>query len=264
LKLLNLNSVIATVAMSLLAGPASALVVNASNDANSLASFLGGTGITISNAVLSSASPTGSGTFTGGASAIGFDQGVLLTTGTVDCAPGPNTSSSCTGPGTTSSLKFDFTTSTGNVFFNYVFASEEYNEYVGSPFNDQFQLLLNGVNIATLPGNAGAVTINNVNQNTNSQFFRNNTGTGSLNLNTQYDGLTTVLNASATGLSGKNTFEFKIADIGDASLDSGVFIQAGTFAASLPPTSNVPEPATITMFGLGLLGVATIHKKKRN
>jgi hypothetical protein len=263
MKLFNLSSVVAAVAMSLLAGPASALVVNASNNATSLATLLAGPGITISNAVLFSASTTGSGTFTGGANAIGFEQGVLLTTGTVNCAPGPNNNTGCSGTGGGSSLKFDFTSSTGNIFFNYVFASEEYNEFVGSSFNDQFQLLLNGVNIATLPGNAGAVTINNVNLNTNSNFYRNNTGTGSLNLDTQYDGLTTVLTASAAVLSGKNTFEFKITDIGDSSLDSGVFIQAGTFSATVPPGSNVPEPSTIAMLGLGLLGLATMHKKKR-
>jgi hypothetical protein len=154
-------------------------------------------------------------------------------------------------------LKFDFTSASGNVFFNYVFASEEYNEWVGSQFNDSFQLLLNGNNIAFLPGGGGVVSINNVNNGSNSAFFKNNTG---LAFDTQFDGLTTVLTASATGLVGTNTFEFLIQDLGDSQLDSGVFIQAGTFSDQ--PTS-VPEPGTLALLGLGMLGFTAARRRKQ-
>lgn len=146
----------------------------------------------------------------------------------------------------------------GNIFFNYVFASEEYNEFVNSSFNDSFQLLLNGVNIALLP-NGDAVTINNVNLGKNAGFYRNNTGPNSLNLDTQYDGLTTVLTASATGLVGLNHFEFRIADVGDSSLDSGVFLQGGTFAAVNP----TPEPETMALLAPGLMGLAAARRRKQ-
>jgi len=258
MKMTKFSSIMAALALSLAASSASALVVTASNDANALANALAGSGVTISNATLSAASSTGAGTFTGGAGAIGFDNGVLLTTGTVNCAPGPNNQSDCSGSGTTTSLKFDFTSATGNVFFKYVFASEEYNEWVGSQFNDLFELKLNGTNIALLPGAGGVVSINNVNNGINSAYYLDNAVLG---LDTQYDGLTKVLVAQASGLVGTNTFEFLIQDKGDSSWDSGVFIEAGTFSGS-KPTTQVPEPGSLALFGLGLVGFLARKRKQ--
>lgn len=255
MKLSTFRTALATLALTIFASTASAMVVTGNNNATQLANALAGSGVAISNATLATAGSNATGTFTGATGSVGFGAGVLLTTGTINCAPGPNSQTGCgDSSGNTTSLKFDFTSDTGNIFFNYVFASEEYNEYVGSQFNDLFELRLNGVNIALLPGAGGVVSINNVNNGVNSSYYRDNTVLG---LDTQYDGLTTILSSSATGLVGLNHFEFLIKDLGDNSLDSGVFIQAGSFTST-----GVPEPGNVALFGLGLIALLTYSRKK--
>lgn len=255
MKFNAIRSVMSAAALLLATGPAQALVLTNTTSATTLAKALVGTGVTITNATLSSATTAASGTFTDGGN-IGFGQGVLLTTGRTACAVGGNNGDSCSGDGTTTSLKFDFTSTTGNLFFNYIFASEEYNEFVGTEYNDVFELRLNGVNIALVPGANGIVSINNVNNDINAAYYRDN---ADQTVDTGYDGLTTIMTAKAFGLVGVNTFEFLIEDRGDENLDSGIFLQGGSFAAN---PVDVPEPGSLALLGLGLAALVVVKRKK--
>ncbi|MFO0136948.1 MAG: choice-of-anchor L domain-containing protein [Cyanobacteriota bacterium] len=250
---LNLRQLLPAIAsLALFAGEAKALTVAPSTDFNALANFLLVPGWNPVPGSVSGtlAGPNAIGTFDN-ATDIGLTNGVLLTTGTVLNALGPNSSSSATGPGALSSLSFDFVAVSPGISWRYVFASEEYEEYVGSQFNDRFRLTLNGENLALIPGTSANVEINSVNQSSNSAFYRSNVGTALNNFNTQYDGLTTLLTASKGDLVVGDTYtvEFMITDIGDQAWDSGVFIGANSvvFEGGSPETPLMPEtPSTPT------------------
>lgn len=164
-------------------------------------------------------------------------------------------------------LEFDFIPQSDTVKFRYVFGSEEYNDFVNSSYNDVFAFILNGVstplaatNIALIPGTSTPITINNVNNGnssgtstgpcSNCAYYRDNIN-GSIDC--IYDGLTVVLTAKHKVLCGE-TYHIKIAiaDAGDGSLDSGVFLEAGSFS-SLPPlnvfttnsNSNIPDSVLV-------------------
>ena len=128
-----------------------------------------------------------------------FATGLVMTTGNVSVAAGPNNAydaSSSTGVsayydpslssiatdalGHCATLEFDFQTNSDSFAFRYVFGSEEYCEYVNTEYNDVFAFLLTGPdpvtliqttrNVAVIPGsvsyanpNGLPVAINNVN-----------------------------------------------------------------------------------------------------
>lgn len=191
---------------------------------------------------------------------VGIPNGILLTSGSVGNAVGPNNTpsqSSSLGmpgdpdlddiPGVLGTndacvLEFDFTATSDTIRFNYSFGSEEYLEYVGS-FNDVFAFYISGPgivgteNMALIPGTGTIVSINNVNDVTNSEYYNIN-GTGfDAPFNTddyyiQYDGFTTVLEAKHA-VYPCETYHLKmaIADDLDDALDSGVFIEAGSLTS---------------------------------
>jgi hypothetical protein len=124
--------------------------------------------------------------------------------------------------------------------FDYVFGSEEYNEYVGSSYNDVFGFFLNGDNIALLPDGASTpVAINNVNNGVGSAYYNDNDpSTTVVPFDTQADGFTTKLNAAGPVNAGLNTMKLAIADAGDFVLDSWVLIESGSFGCT---TQNCNE-----------------------
>lgn len=266
-----LGSALALVGTAVAAMPAQASpgqVVTVST-ADAAAQTLGGPGVTVSNVTFTGAAGA-VGTFSG-MGAVGFDSGVALSSGDVVNAVGPNlTSGQTTAFGTAGDaqldalvggvasasttqdaavLEFDFVPTSNVVSFKYVFASEEYSEFVGAGVDDVFAFFVNNTNCATVGGQRVSVdTINNGNPNnpsfpaSNPQLFRDNPAPSDPEvdppspIDTQYDGLTTVLNCQATVTPGQPShLKLAIADTGDEVLDSTVFLQADSFQSNEPP-----------------------------
>ena len=290
-----------------LAGNANALTLTPTNSGTDLANMILGEGITVTPDSINYTGANGSAGFfsEGMSSGIGVESGIILTTGQASDAVGPNNSSgtgSSNGGGEdadldslipgfstqdTSVLEFDFESEGGDLFFNFAFASEEYNEFVNSSYNDVFGFFLDGENIALIPGTETPVAIDNVNLDVNSQFYNNNED-GSFDL--EYDGFTDVLTAQASNLSaGTHTIKLAVGDAGDSILDSAVFIGANSFAdvevpvvdpvppveppvdpdpveppvTPTPDTATTPEPGSIlSLLVVGLIGSGSVFKRK--
>jgi len=284
----KLITVIATVVFLNMAASAQAMTISAyGGDPNHLVNAILGSGISYSNATYTGAD-VASGYFSGGTAAgIGIESGIVLTSGLASNLHGTtNTSDSITGdngldgdatlgalvPGYTTYdatvLEFDFTSTGGDVYFNYVFGSDEYNEWVGSAYNDVFGFFLDGTaitdNLALIPGTTTPVSINNVNNGSYAGYYNDNDFHDVAGANFpypfEYDGFTDVLTAQFKGLSaGNHTIKLAIADAGDRFLDAGVFIQAGSFSDTDP---TIPEPSTLLLLSTGILGGLVRRRKK--
>ncbi|HEY6064849.1 MAG TPA: choice-of-anchor L domain-containing protein, partial [Thermoanaerobaculia bacterium] len=234
-----------------------------------LAQMLAGPGVTVSNVTFTGANVAG-GSFTGGlADGLGIDSGIILSSGNVANAVGPNTDDGITTVNETPGdadlnvivgaghstfdaavLQFDFVPSSSTVNFRYVFASDEYNEFVGQ-INDVFAFYIDGQNVALIPGTTTPIAINTVNLQTNSQYYKNNDPSDLMPppFGTQFDGFTTVLTATATLQAGvSHHIKLAIADTDDSILDSAVFLQAASFT-SQNLTISKSAPATVASGG---------------
>jgi hypothetical protein len=145
-------------------------------------------------------------------------------------------------------LEFDIRPLGDTIEFNFVFASEEYPEYVCSSFNDVFSFFLTGnrpgggnynkTNIALIPGTNLPVAINTVNpgvpgsaagggrcnrpneSRNYSSLYRTN-----ISSNLVFDGMTVALKAKAAVIPCQTyRLKFAIQDVGDPIYDSGVFL----------------------------------------
>lgn len=180
---------------------------------------------------------------------LGISYGIILSTGDVfnviDSA-GYFASTDVNGPGDSLltnlaqsptydavSIEFDFIPLVDSIVpFEFIFASEEYPEWVGSPYNDIFGFFIQGpgfnslTNIALVPGTTMPIAINNVNQGLNSTYYIDNTN-GTF---WAYDGYTVKFTLHVPVIANEQYhFKFALADAGDAIFDSGVILAAGTF-----------------------------------
>ncbi|MCQ1536266.1 hypothetical protein FTO70_11360 [Methanosarcina sp. KYL-1] len=252
--------------------------LNSGLTSSDLVNTLLGEGVTVSNVTFTGAN-VAAGTFSGGEEIIGFGNGIILSTGNITNVVGPNEFDNVTAdnglPGDTdlnalipgfttfdaAVLEFDFVPDTEIVQFEYVFSSDEYNEWVNSEYNDVFGFFVNGENIALIPGTSTPVSINNVNNGnpfgTNSSnpeyYINNDLNDGGGSIDTEMDGLTVVLTATANVTPGEiNHIRMAIADAGDRALDSNVIIRAESFVSPkllLEPasaTNKVSELHTLT------------------
>jgi PKD repeat protein len=240
-------------------------------------SMFGGNCVSISNVTYTGyATTTGGGrgaigSFTNGSTTnVGLEEGFLLTTGRANNAIGPdnvnNLSFNNGQPGdvdltlitgiTTydaATVQFDFVPFSDTLKFRYVFASEEYPEYVDGGFNDVFGFFITGPgytgpfqnggqNVALIPGTNVPVAIDNVNNGysatepstgpcDNCQHYVDNSG----GITIQFDGFTSVLTVTAV-VQRCQSYHIKLAitDVGDRVLDSGVFFESRSFTAGDP------------------------------
>ncbi len=206
------------------------------------------------------------GSFSNGLTNVGFNSGVIMATGGISVAPGPNDQDGASagyGIGTPdadlqnltpgalfdmAAIEFDFTPTQSPLTFEYVFASEEYCEYVNTQFNDVFGFFISGPgiagtqNLAVVPMTNIPITINTINHLVNSGFYVHNTPASGNNCGTippsiapavfelQYDGFTRKMVAVAQVIPCSTYhIKLKIADVGDGVWDSAVFLKGGSF-----------------------------------
>ncbi|WP_300008011.1 choice-of-anchor L domain-containing protein, partial [uncultured Dokdonia sp.] len=212
--------------------------------------------------------PNGIGSFNANGTNFPFEEGIVLSSGDINTLPGPNTTLQSNGNTTwggdpdldaaagvaqtinASFIQFDFVPTVTELSFDFIMASEEYDQNFECTFSDAFAFILtdltSGVvqNLAVLPGTTIPIRVTNIHPDVpgqcpaiNEAFFGqynfapfNDANTAPTN----YNGRTTVLTAMASVVSG-NPYSIKLV-VGDDSnggfdtaFDIAVFIEAGSF-----------------------------------
>jgi len=224
------------------------------------------------------------GFFEANGSNIGLDSGVVMSSGFVASIVPPNMPSTVVGgPGdpdvlataqsVTSNpaagsitstfdaavLEFDFVPNGDVVLFNFVFASEEYLTWVNTQYNDAFGFYITGPNpaggnynvqnLALVPGTTEPITISTIYPGLNAQYYLGAPNGHSFN------GFTIPIEIRFDVLCDSTYhFKFAVADCSDGILDTGVFLEGGSFQA-------VPVDLTLeTNVGNGMFGDSVIFE----
>ncbi|MDP3556282.1 MAG: choice-of-anchor L domain-containing protein [Bacteroidota bacterium] len=141
-------------------------------------------------------------------------------------------------------IELDIVPTADTLSFNYVFGSEEYDEYVGSQFNDVFAFFITGKgitgekNLAVVPNTEIPVSVNSINGGgirnsriapSNPTYYVSNVAG---NIKIEYDGLTKLMEIRQP-VTPYETYHLKmcIADVSDDSFDSGVFLEGQSFVS---------------------------------
>lgn len=255
--------------------------------ANYVTNNLIGQGVTASN-ITFTGDQQQIGSFDGSATTLGFAGGLVISTGSVNAlVPGNFSNESFFTPGdpdlvtvaqsvTTNPeannidvsndagiLEFDFIPQSDLVTFRFIFASDEYLDYVQSQFNDAFGFFVSGPgitgpydspagfpngaqNFAVVPGTNLPITISTIYppglQNFpymnpdanpagyNSQFYVDNIG----NQGIQMNGYTIPMQVTLNVQCGETYhFKFSVADMQDWGFSTAVLLEAGSFTS--PP-----------------------------
>ncbi len=222
-------------------------IVNASGNYAMLVDSFASSGIHTSNISYTGSSLSAGYFLNGNLTNLGITSGIVLSTGSaadIDngasyfgnfnlSTSGNNLLDSLAGVSTNdaSVLEFDLIPGYDTLSFNFIFASEDYNENIGSTFIDPVAAFLSGpnpyggnysnFNFVYVPNTSFPVSVNQVNGNMNGRYFVNNPSGAVM-----FDGFTTELTAKISVVPLANYhLTIAIADGGDNFYDSGIFLK---------------------------------------
>ncbi len=247
-------------------------------------------------------SPDAFGAFSYNGDELGLDEGIIISTGDVVSAVGPNEQSQVTTQFYTAGdqdlnslteyltfdacvIEFDFLASSDNLLAcEFVFASEEYPEFIGSMFNDIFGFFISEPyedifgdqdpnfsqemqNIAYIPGTQLPISINNINPTNNPDYYVDNcsqTNNDELQyVAANYEGADIEYDAFSIPISLEAEIKkdvlyhlkIAIADASDPKFDSSLFLRSNSFESGVnAEIGNITQNALTVTFENNSLG----------